>query len=107
MKEAYAWWSTQFIDGLRAKFNDQPRDDEGKRTIVILAVQVEGTLPQPNEIIYFEIPEALGRIQSFKAEVHIFSETAALAIRRAREAGSGHCIFVVSGNGSGGRARRR
>jgi hypothetical protein len=106
MKEAYAWWSTQFIDGLRAKFNDQPRDD-GKRTIVILAVQVEGTLPQPNEIIYFEIPEALGRIQSFKAEVHIFSETAALAIRRAREAGSGHCIFVVSGNGSGGRARRR
>lgn len=72
MKEAYSWWSTQFIDGLRAKFNDQPRDDEGKKTIVILAVQVVGQLPRANDIIYFEIPEALGRIQSFQAEVHIY-----------------------------------
>jgi hypothetical protein len=72
MKEAYSWWSTQFIDGLRAKFNDQPREDEGKRTIVILAVQVAGALPRAGEIIYFEIPEALGRIQSFQAEVHIY-----------------------------------
>jgi hypothetical protein len=72
MKEAYSWWSTQFIDGLRAKFDDQPREDEGKRTIVILAVQVVGALPQANDIIYFEIPEALGRIQSFRAEVHIY-----------------------------------
>ncbi len=72
MKEAYSWWSTQFIEGLRAKFNDQPREDEAKRTIVILAVQIEGTLPQANDIIYFEIPEALGRIQSFQAEVHIY-----------------------------------
>ena len=62
MKEAYSWWSTQFIDGLRAKFDDQPREDEGKRTIVILAVQVEGALPKEGDIIYFEIPEALGRI---------------------------------------------
>ncbi len=72
MNDAYSWWSMQFIDGLRAKFNDQPREDEGKRTIVILAVQVEGALPQTNDIIYFEIPEALGRIQSFQAEVHIY-----------------------------------
>jgi hypothetical protein len=72
MKEAYSWWSMQFIDGLRAKFNDQPREDEGKRTIVILAVQVQGAVPQADDIIYFEIPEALGRIQSFQAEVHIY-----------------------------------
>jgi hypothetical protein len=72
MKEAYSWWSTQFIYGLRAKFDDQPREDEGKRTIVILAVQVVGALPQANDIIYFEIPEALRRIQSFRAEVHVY-----------------------------------
>ncbi len=72
MKEAYSWWSTEFFKGLQAKFNDQPREDEGKRTIVILAVQVQGALPQEGDIIYFEIPEALGRIQSFQAEVHIY-----------------------------------
>jgi hypothetical protein len=72
MKEAYSWWSTQFTDGLRAKFDDQPREDEGKRTIVILAVQVQGALPKEGDIVYFEIPEALGRIQSFQAEVHIY-----------------------------------
>jgi hypothetical protein len=72
MKEAYSWWSMQFIDGLRAKFNDQPREDEGKNTIVILAVQVAGGLPKANDVIYFEIPEALGKIKSFQAEVHIY-----------------------------------
>jgi hypothetical protein len=73
MKEAYAWWTTQFVEGLRAKTIDTPRDAEGKHTIVIIAAQASGTLPQKGDIVYFEIPEALGqRIQSLRAEVHIY-----------------------------------
>ena len=38
MKEAYTWWAVQFIDGLRAKFNDRPRDAEEKRTMGIISM---------------------------------------------------------------------
>jgi hypothetical protein len=73
MKEAYAWWTTQFVDGLRAKTIDTPRDAEGKHTIVIIAAQASAALPQKGDIIYFELPEALGqRIHSLRAEVHIY-----------------------------------
>jgi hypothetical protein len=72
MKDAYAWWTGQFLDGLRAKADDIPDDAENKRTIVVIAAQAGGTLPQKDEVIYFEIPEALGRIQSLRAEVHIY-----------------------------------
>lgn len=72
MKDAYAWWTGQFLDGLRAKANDIPDDAESKRTIVVIAAQAGGALPRTDEIIYFEIPEALGGIQSLKAEVHAY-----------------------------------
>jgi hypothetical protein len=73
MKEAYSWWTTQFIEGLRAKTIDTPKDAEGKHTIVIIAAQATAPLPQNGDVIYFEIPEALGqRIQSLRAEVHIY-----------------------------------
>ena len=72
MKEAYAWWTGQFLDGLRAKVADIPDDAENKQTIVVIAAQAKGALPQKDEVIYFEIPEALGRIQSLRAEVHIY-----------------------------------
>jgi hypothetical protein len=73
MKEAYAWWTTQFIEGLRAKTIDTPKDAEGRHTIVIIAAQAAASLPQQGDVIYFEIPEALGqRIQSLRAEVHIY-----------------------------------
>ena len=72
MKEAYTWWNTQFIDGLRAKVDDEPHDDEGKRTIVILAAQTKGAIPKKDQIIYFEIPNAIGQVQSLRAEVHLY-----------------------------------
>jgi hypothetical protein len=72
MKEALNWWTIQFLEGLRAKANDQPRDGEAVRTIVILAATSVSQVPQKDDIIYFEIPEALGRIQSLSAEVHIY-----------------------------------
>jgi len=73
MKEAYAWWTMQFIDGLYAEANgDLPKDAENIRTIVVLAAYTSGRLPRPGQVIYFEIPEALDRIQSMQAEVHIY-----------------------------------
>lgn len=73
MKEAYAWWTMQFIDGLYTEANaDLPKDAENIRTIVVLAARASGANPRPGEIIYFEIPEALDRIQSMQAEVHIY-----------------------------------
>jgi hypothetical protein len=73
MKEAYAWWTMQFIDGLYVEANsDLPKDSENMRTIVVLAARASGAKPRPGEIIYFEIPEALDRIQSMQAEVHIY-----------------------------------
>jgi len=72
MKEAFTWWTSEFIDGLRAKVNDQPRDSESKKTIVILGVANSGHVPNKGEVIYFEIPEALRQINALDAEVHIF-----------------------------------
>jgi hypothetical protein len=72
MKEALTWWTTQFVDGLRLKINDEDREDELKRTIVVLAVKADEPLPDEGDIIYFEIPAALGTIQSLRAEVHIY-----------------------------------
>ncbi len=72
MKEAYTWWSVQFLEGLRDKANDIPREGEGDRTIVILSVQAGTGLPKNGEIVYFEIPEEIGQIESLRAEVHIF-----------------------------------
>jgi HKD family nuclease len=75
MKEAYSWWTTQFIDGLRAKASDVPDPDEAenKRTVVVIAARGTPPLPQKNEVIYFEIPSALrGSIRSVDTEVHIY-----------------------------------
>lgn len=72
MKEAFAWWTVQFLEGLKDKANDAPRDGEGQPTIVVICVRPEDTLPQADEIIYFEIPSALGQIDSLRAEVHVY-----------------------------------
>jgi hypothetical protein len=72
MKDAYAWWTHEYILGVADKANDVPREGEFKRTIVILAELSPGKLPKKNDVVYFELPSALGRIQSLNAEVHIY-----------------------------------
>ena len=72
MKDAYNWWAVQSIEGLRDKFNDRPRDGQAKRTIVIMAERAGPDLPSGDDVIYFEIPEAIGRIATLNAEVHLF-----------------------------------
>lgn len=72
MKDAYTWWAVQFIEGLRDKFNDRPRDAERKRTIVLMAECSGPGVPDKNDVIYFEIPEAIGQIASTRTDVHLF-----------------------------------
>ena len=75
MKEAYAWWTSQFLDGLRAKANDipDPDDAENKKTVVVVAARGTAPLPQKDEVIYFETFSALGgSIRSLDTEVHIY-----------------------------------
>ena len=71
MKEAYAWWTREYFDGLRIEANDAPRDSEGDRTIVILAAVSSGHRPKAGDIIYFEIAEELSEIRSIDTEVHV------------------------------------
>lgn len=72
MKEALSWWTSQFLEGLCDKANDAPRDGEARKTIVVLSVKADDPLPKKGDIIYFEIPAALGKITSLQAEVHIY-----------------------------------
>lgn len=72
MKEAFSWWAHQSFQGLADKTNDLPREGDAKKTIVILAEHKSGRLPKKDEVVYFELPMAIGKIQSLNAEVHIY-----------------------------------
>ena len=71
-KEAYAWWAAQYIDGFGARFKDRPRDAANQKTMVVMA-ECRGTdIPKPDDVVYFEIPEAIDPITSLQTEVHLF-----------------------------------
>jgi hypothetical protein len=63
MKAAYAWWTTEFIDGLRVEVNDAPRDTEARNTIIVMASADAGQTPATKEVIYFELSQELCRLQ--------------------------------------------
>jgi hypothetical protein len=71
MKDAYAWWTAQFIDGLRVEINDQPRDSESRMTLIVLAAIESGQIPKPRDVIYFELPDDLA-IDTLTAQVHVY-----------------------------------
>jgi hypothetical protein len=76
MKDAYAWWTTQFVEGLLHKTRDTPSPDDAesrKTVVVIAALSASSPTPTEGQIIYFEVPSALrGSIRSLKTEVHIY-----------------------------------
>ena len=75
MKDAYAWWTTQFMEGMRDKTRDipDPDDAENKRTVVVIAARASSPLPKEGNIVYFELPSALrGSIRTLDTEVHIY-----------------------------------
>ena len=84
MKEAYSWWTTQFVEGLRDKTRDVPDPDEADqdRTVVIIAARGDEPLPRERsegEVIYFELQSALGKQHTIAhnrcAHLHISDNT--------------------------------
>ena len=71
MKDALAWWTTQYFDGLRREINIAD-EAESVKTFVIIATATSQSRPKNNDVIYFEIPAGLPNITSLKSEVHIF-----------------------------------
>jgi HKD family nuclease len=70
MKEAYAWWWREFIDGLRLEVHI-PQDWSTVRTIMILCERAADH-PRVGDTIYFEIPDGIEQIENLKTEVHLF-----------------------------------
>jgi hypothetical protein len=71
MKEAYAWWMREFIDGLRAEVK-LPQDWASVRTIVLLASAEGRRRPKVGDQLYFEIPAGIQQIESLRTETHLF-----------------------------------
>jgi HKD family nuclease len=72
MKDAYAWWTAEAIEGLLQQTRGDSDDAENKTTFVILA-ESSGTTPDSGEIVYFELPAAAqSQITRTGTEVHLF-----------------------------------
>jgi hypothetical protein len=70
LKESYAWWTREFLDGLISEI-DLPRDWTTIRTILILAQASPGDRPATGDAFYFELPAGIA-IDSLKTEAHLF-----------------------------------
>ena len=67
MKEAYAWWTEQFADGLAAKAMDRHRDYERRYTLIVFC---QGSAaPAVGSELYLELPAKLYQ-KSLRIDVH-------------------------------------
>jgi hypothetical protein len=71
MKEAYAWWTREFLDGLKAEMR-VPQDWTTVRTILLFASAATHDRPKTGDELYFEIPADIEQIESLKTETHLF-----------------------------------
>ena len=71
MKEAYAWWVSEFLDGMKAEMKI-PKDWSTVRTILLFARAANGDRPQTGDHLYFEIPAGIEQIESLRTETHLF-----------------------------------
>ncbi len=71
MKEAFAWWTREFLDGMRVEMKI-PQDWTTVRTILLFASAAAGDRPKTGDNLYFEIPAGIEQIESLKTETHLF-----------------------------------
>jgi hypothetical protein len=71
LKEAYAWWTREFIDGLHAEMR-LPQDWQVARTILVFATAATSDRPKTGNYLYFEIPDGIEQIESLRTETHLF-----------------------------------
>jgi hypothetical protein len=72
LKAGFAWWAEQFLEGLQVQTKAGASDAEGVNTILIIGAVPAHGIPAQGEVIYFEIPEALGKAKSLDSEVHVY-----------------------------------
>lgn len=70
MKEAFAWWTGEFLDGLRSEIGI-PQDWTTVRTILIFAEAGPTERPTSGDSVYFELPSGIA-IESLKTEAHLY-----------------------------------
>jgi hypothetical protein len=58
MKDAYAWWMREFLDGLRTEI-EVPQDWQVVRTILLFATASPSDRPKTGDHLYFEIPAGI------------------------------------------------
>lgn len=108
MKEAYAWWTREFIEGMKAEIK-LPQDGTIVRTILLFASAARGDRPKTGDNIYFEIPAGIEQIESLKTETHLFlfdtlPATSRQALDLARSASAHYtCITLGAENKQGNR----
>lgn len=71
MKEALAWWTREYLEGVRAEMGI-PQDWSTVRTILLFATAARSSRPNIGDQIYFEIPAGIEQIESLKTETHLF-----------------------------------
>lgn len=71
MKEGYAWWTREFIEGMKAEMK-LPQDWTTVRTILLFASAARGDRPKTGDNLYFEIPAGIEQIESLKTQTHLF-----------------------------------
>jgi hypothetical protein len=73
MREGYAWWTHEWLDGLRVEVRNEYTQSSGvlPRTLLVYAQQPKSGAFKPGDELYLEIPEAI-RLDSTKAPVHLF-----------------------------------
>jgi hypothetical protein len=108
MKEAYAWWTREFIEGMKAEMR-LPQDGMIVRTILLFACAARGDRPKTGDNIYFEIPAGIEQIESLKTETHLFlfdtlPATSRQALEVAHSASARYtCITLGAENKQGNR----
>lgn len=70
MKDAFAWWTGEYIDGLKAEVKI-PQESIAGRSILICAKISDDDLPKAGDQLYFEIPSGI-KIETLKTETHLF-----------------------------------
>jgi hypothetical protein len=106
LKEAFAWWTREFLGGMRAEIG-LPHDWDFVRTILIFATPEDNVFPYKDGQFYFELPADIEHIESFRTEVHLYlfdslPATPWDALNRAREAHAAFtCKVLGADNGRG------
>jgi hypothetical protein len=66
MREAYAWWTREFLDGLKAEVK-VPQHGTSVRTTFIFASSAARIDPRVGDQLYFETPTGIEQIESLRA----------------------------------------